>query len=127
MSPGAAMALFDMSKLPSTRSMKPRTVWFCALANITNVFALAFMILYLTFGQYITAELCLYTSSAIILGALVTVVMFRKSQLSRSRLEVFMEPVRKGVIAHRGGAREGPENTLLALREVMYHFNHSVV
>ncbi|XP_072037751.1 uncharacterized protein [Amphiura filiformis] len=98
-------------------AMKSRTVWFCALANLCNVFAVTFIVLYLTFGQYLTAELCIYITSTFLVGAVFVVLMLRKSQLSKNRLETFLGPVREGLIAHRGAALESPENTLLALRE----------
>lgn len=101
------------------RSVHPsQSVWLCTLANIGNVFALTFITLYLTFGQFLKTDVCVSISVVFLAVAISTIVVLRKKQLRAARLETFMEPVRNGYIAHRGGAADAPENTLLSIIEV---------
>lgn len=108
-----------LQQLQSTTDlMKGRNIWLCTLANIGNAYALVFISLYLTFGQYLSAEFCFFFATTFLGFAISTVFVLRKRQLSAVRLETFMRLVKEGPIAHRGGAFDAPQNTMLSIREV---------
>ncbi|XP_781119.2 glycerophosphodiester phosphodiesterase 1 [Strongylocentrotus purpuratus] len=78
-----------------------------------------FVISYCTFWWFLPSHVIVVLSVLSVISGVACLLYFRKRRPADSHLERFMKPSASsnGVIAHRGGAADAPENTLLAIQE----------
>ncbi|XP_033631191.1 glycerophosphodiester phosphodiesterase 1-like [Asterias rubens] len=89
-----------------------------SIFHLFTAFSLIFCPLYIALGWLFSVEYCFYAAITVLAGALLALLVFRIRRTDKQQLETF-----KGSgwpssnIAHRGGAIEAPENTLVAFKE----------
>ncbi|XP_071476411.1 glycerophosphodiester phosphodiesterase 1-like [Diadema antillarum] len=96
-----------------------------AMSQFLSATGFLFVSFYLSLGWYFSSSVIAILTLLCLLTGLSCVVYFRKQKLPSSRIERFLKSSGSGgssvangsVIAHRGGAAEAPENTLVALQE----------